>query len=188
MKNFQRKNDDHIEAVGEVDGVRFEVKRVTYKGKWAYAWFTYVDGKLTNKSEGAWETVEEAVNDVVSLLLPDAVSVEFEQPSARDYEALNALLYTGGLQQEITDFNEGVSMYEGFRQGLPILKSAHEKMDNDFDDLEDFLAGGSGASPEMVANMRMMKEVVMTQYDILEQIAERNAETLFSFIQGFLKL
>lgn len=187
MKNYQGKEDGHLEAVGEVEGTRFEVHRVTHNGVWRYAWRTIKDGKIVGASQDAYDTVEACVEAVMLVLMPDAIPVEYTEPTSADFEALNALLYVGGLQSEITTFQDALTMYMGFQEGLPVMLAGRDKMAHDLDQVTNDIKATRGAMSERVANLIKMKEVIMVQYDILETITQRNLETLISFIDQFLK-
>lgn len=187
MKNIHGKDDSWLLAVGEVEGKRFEIRRVTKHARFTITWFILEDGKITMTTDKTFETEEQAIEDVMKILAPDAIPVEYVEPTAEDFEALNALLYVGGLQSEITTFQEALIMYTGFQEGLPIMLAGREKMSHDLDQITNDLKAVRGAMSDRVQNLIKMKEVVMVQYDILETITTRNLETLFSFIDQFLK-
>lgn len=187
MKQRPWEKTGKVEAIGEVEGVTFVIKQAKYQGGHGYTWFTYKGDEFIERAQEAWSTIEEAVSSVMKVLVPDAIPVEYVEPTAEDFEALNALLYVGGLQSDITTFQEALIMYTGFQEGLPIMLAGREKMSHDLDQITNDLKAVRGAMSDRVQNLIKMKEVVMVQYDILETITVRNLETLFSFIDQFLK-
>lgn len=179
--------DGKLEAEGEVEGRAFQIiSYQTDRGR-DYVWRILKDGKIVDASQDVYDTVETCVNAVMSILVPDAIPVEYIEPTAEDFEALNALLYVGGLQSDITTFQEALIMYTGFQEGLPVMLAGRDKMSHDLDQITNDLKAVRGAMSDRVQNLIKMKEVVMVQYDILETITTRNLETLFSFIDQFLK-
>ena len=187
MSKRRYQSDGELVAEGEVEGVGFQVLRyLTDKGV-DYRWRTLKEGKIIGACELPFDSVDSAIADVMMKLAPDAIPVEYTEPTAHDFEALNALLYTGGLQSELTTFQEVVLMYTGFQEGLPVMLAGRDKMAHDLDQLTSDMKAIRGAMSDRVQNIIKMKEVVMVQYDILETITQRNLETLFSFIDQFLK-
>lgn len=184
-RNWQ--SDGRLEAEGEVEGRAFQViSYQTDRGR-DYVWRILKDGKIVDASQDVYDTVETCVNAVMLILAPDAIPVEYTEPGKEDFEALNALLYVGGLQSEITTFQDALTMYMGFQEGLPVMLAGRDKMAHDLDQVTNDIKATRGAMSERVANLIKMKEVIMVQYDILEVITQRNLETLFSFIDQFLK-
>lgn len=181
------KSDGKLEAEGEVEGRQFQV--LSYRGERGtdYVWRILKDGKITDTSAEVYDSIETCINAVMLILAPDAIPVEFTEPTAQDYEALNALLYVGGLQSELTSFQEVLTMYMGFQEGLPIMLAGKEKMAHDLDQITNDIKAVRGAMSDRVQNLIKMKEVVMVQYDILETVTQRNLETLYSFIEQFIK-
>lgn len=186
MKNYQGNEDSWIEAVGEVEGKRFEVHRVTYGQEFRYAWRIIENGEITLKSGVPFETVGEAVDAVVLILIPDAVPVEYREPTEQDYEALNALLYCGGANGEIKSFQEAVQMYMDFIHGMPVMEQARQKIASDLDKARKIVMSTHGPMNALTQDLSKMAEAVDAQCHILAEIADRNVQTLRSFILEFL--
>jgi len=188
MKNRKPwENDRYVHAVGQVNDSTVVIKQVTVGGDWIFKWFIYKDDKLTDQASDGFDTVTEAFDAAVMHLIPDAEPVEFEQPEPKDFEALNALLYTGGLQEDITSLDEAMQMHSMFRSALATADRVIEKMRSDFADIEDVLASGIRPATQAIETLGKIAEIQEVQHQVFTLITERNIETLHSFITQFIK-
>lgn len=187
MKNYQGKEDSWLEAVGEVEGKRFEVHRVTYNREFRYAWRVIENGQITLKSGVPFETVEQAIDAVMRELVPDAVPVEFEPPTEQDFEALNALLYCGGQNEPITSMEVAVAEHMMFQQVNARVDEVRERAQADFTRAIDIVASTHGPFHQATVNLKKLAQLFDEQMIVISGITDRNIETLRSFILNFLK-
>ena len=176
-----------VVAEGEVEGVTFHILRIPLSNPARYEWRILKGVRVERLASTYYDSIEAAIDAVMKILASDAIPVEYTEPTPQDFEALNALLYVGGLQQDITTFQEALEMYMGFQQGLPVMLAGRDKMAHDLEQITNDIKATRGAMSERVQNLIKMREVIVVQYQVLEQITTRNMETLFSFIDQFIK-
>lgn len=187
MSKRSKRDMSMVVATGQVDSLVFEVLRVPLSDPARFEW-RVIDGDIVTQATSYWfNSIEEAIADVMQKLVPDAVPVEFEQPTEQDFEALNALLYCGGQNEPITSMEVAVAEHMMFQQVNARVDEVRERAQADFMRAIDIVTSTHGPFHQATVNLKKLAQLFDEQMIVISGITDRNIETLRSFILNFLK-
>lgn len=186
---MQRKpNSDNVRAVGEVNGCTVQVLQPDL-GKEKFMWrIIRESGKNVTSGMILYDDVDTAFQAAIQVIIPDAVSVEFTEPTEADYERLHSLLFGFKKAAPISTFHEALAAHNFLIQALATLREAREVMPRDYDDCIDMLEGLYHGGSEAAATLNSLKELAIQQQNVMIELCERDLGTLSSFISAFLHL
>lgn len=180
-------NFDDVVMVGEVNGFHIQVLRLMTERGMDYFWRVLKDDKIVKYSDSPYDSKETAFGAAVEWLIPDAEEIGIKQPSPEDFEAINALLYVGGLQEEITSISDAVGLFTAFAQAKEAVEHVKSKAKEDIADIEDILASSNRSALEEIENLNAIHGIFQAQCDLIAMITERNMQTLSVFIEHFVQ-
>ena len=188
MSKRNRSNLDGVVAVGEVEGATFQVLQ-PFPDVQSFVWrIIRNEGRNVDSGMVKYPTIDEALQAVLKVLIPDAESVSFREPEEQDYEALNALLFGFGKSGGIHTFQDAVTGHSFLIHALETLKLAQAKMPHDYDAIIEAMSYNPGLDFELVQIARQLQELAAQSQQVMIDLAERDLETLSVFINEFLDL
>lgn len=184
---YKNEYGSEVVAVGQMDNHKIEVMRVEIGDTDVFEWRALKDEKEVYFPHNLYDTVLQAFYAARVHLYPDTDEVEFKEPEAADFEALSALMYVGGLQEDITSMDMAVGMFTAFSVALQSIALVKDKAQRDVEQIEDILASAHHGSTEAIENLNYIHGIFQSQCDVLATITQRNMQTLHTFIEHFLK-
>lgn len=172
-------------SVGEIEGHIVEVLRFRYSFGYRFTYRILKDGKIVHETQDYVEDMYTAIDQAVDFLIPDDAPAAPAAPTADDFEALNALLYVGGTQQDITSVSEARLLLDMFREGMERVNIGEPMIYDDLADIEDIIASAPGAQPDHIAAIIKVTEIFKVQHDMLRIMLERSIQTLEVFLARF---
>lgn len=176
---------ENVVAVGEVNGAHVQIIGVTNEYGMDYIWRVLRDGKVIGMSEQNWTSIKDAFDAAVAFLIPDAVPVEMPKASEKDLDALNALLYVGGLQEDITSAEEALMFKATFEHALDAVRAVREQAPKDLDVGRLIIASTHGVFHKAALDISKISSVFEAQCTVFEMILERSIETIDAFLTGY---
>jgi hypothetical protein len=186
MARKQQKRDmSNVVAVGEIEGHVIEVLQMIGGENARYTWRALKGGQIVHKCYEPSDSIPGAIDLAIKHFYPDAVPAAPAAPTEDDFEALNALLYVGGTQQDIVTVKEARQLLNMFRSGMDRVNIGEPMIYNDLEDIEDILASAPGTQPDHIAALIKITELFKSQHDLLRVVLERSIQTLEAFLTRF---
>lgn len=186
-RNKSKRDMSMVVAVGEIEGHVIEVLKIPFSEPERFEWRAVKDDVITHISMGFVMSIPEAIDQAIVHFYPETAQVEFTEPTEKDYEAINALLYASGLSDDIKSMEDAVELFTGFGRAAGAIEKVKDKAASDLEAIEDILASSDRVPPEAIQNLRSISGVFQSQCDVLLMITERNMETLQAFITNFMQ-
>jgi hypothetical protein len=178
------KKHDDVVAVGQVNDCHIQVIRVVNEFGADFIWRALRDDKVIGMSEQNWTSIEDAFEAAVKFLLPDADIVDL--PSAPDeaLEALNSLLWVGGMQQDLESVEDCVMFSMGCQSGVDAIVETRKQAAQDFERARLIIASTHGPFHEAAVNTGKLAEIFDAQCQVLSLVLERSIETVEAFLKA----
>lgn len=187
MSDRNKRQHDDVVAVGQVDDYHVQIIRGMTKHGADYVFRVIKDDKVVHLSDEVYDTVETAYEAAVAWCVPGAQVAQVTEPRPQDFEALNALLYCGGLREPLTQLFEVIELHNIFTLTLENIPAIREKSDKDFKRAVEIITSTHGPFHEATLNLKKLHELFDNQLVVLTSITEANVETLAGFLNEFLK-
>lgn len=185
--DFGSRNGNKIVAVGEVNHYTINIMAVDAGDIGFFEWCALIDDKEVYYPHNLYDTMDEALAAALAYAAPDAQQVAFTEPEAADYEALNALLWVGGAQENITSMAAAVGTYAAMMNAIGAIEQTKLKAAADFMDIEDILSSAHHGGAAATKNANSLQGIFLSQCDVLILVLQRSAETLSTFIENFVQ-
>jgi len=170
---------------GQVEGHVVQVfQAMTVRGA-DYTFRIVKDDKIIHDDPARYDSFVTAFDAAVKYLIPGAEVIEAGKPSQKDLDALNALLYVGGLQEDIDSLEEALILRAGFVHAHEAVQAAMVKAKKDLEEARLIIASTHGAFHQAAMNVAKISEVFYAQCEVLAQVIERSIETIDAFLTGY---
>jgi len=175
-----------IAAHGDVNGQVVEVTIEPAGEVNFFGWRIVNDGKVGYWPHNLYDTIEQAFDAAIKHLIPDAETVALTQPDEKDFESLNALLYCGGLSQDLETIPAVIDFHNQMQHASELLDLAKKKTVQDLAAATRDIVATRGPQSQLVVNLRKLAEAMEANFDVLIEITDRNVVTAASFLENFL--
>lgn len=186
----QRKPGQHdpVVAVGQVEGTTIQVLEFP-SAPGQYVWrIIKNEGQSVDSGMIKYPTIEAAMDAALKIVLPDAIAVEYEEPSDDDFLVLNASLFGFKRGDPLVTFQEAVIAHGFLVDAKNMLQAAKDKMPGDYEKIASAMAAQPGIDFELVNTVRSLQELALRSQDVMIELCQRDMDTLAAFIQHFIRL
>jgi len=174
-----------VVAVGEVDGSMVEVLKIAYSNPERFEWRIIQGDKIVKDTAEFYNSIKDAFDAAVMFLIPNAEPLQMPEASQKDLDALNALLYVGGLQEDITSAEEAVMFKATFEHALDAVRAVREQAPKDLDAARLIVASTHGAFHKAALDISKISSIFDAQCLVFEMVLERSIETIDAFLTGY---
>jgi hypothetical protein len=179
------RSERELVAEGQVEGHVVQVfKAMTARGA-DYTFRIVKADKIVHDDPARYDSVQTAFDAAVMFLIPNAEPLHMPPASEKDLDALNALLYVGGLQEDITSAEEAVMFKATFEHALEAVRAVREQAPKDLDAARLIVASTHGAFHKAALDISKISGIFDAQCLVFEMILERSIETIDAFLTGY---
>lgn len=183
----KKRNHDNVVAVGQVEDATIQVL-IPPGHVDVFMWrIIRKDGNSVTSGMVKYNTIQEAMEAALLIVMPDATPVEYTEPDESDYTALNEFLFGFKKGDPLASFQKVLSAHAFLVSTLEILNQAKDKMHDDYKNLAALVGRVTGPQSDEARLVGQLAELAEQSQTVMIELCERDLVTLSSFIAAFLR-